>query len=199
MAGYNRLNGTYCSEDPWLLTQVLRDEWGFEGLVVSDWFGSHSAAESLRAGLDLEMPGPPQQRGPRLLEEVAARRRQRRRPRQGRGSRPCVGRVDWRCGQRKRARSRSTMPVTRDVIRQAAIQGMVLLKNEDGLLPLAAEARRIALIGPYARHGRVQGGGSARVRPEHGRGPLEALQARQLDVTVRAGRIDRQVPADRAR
>ena len=70
MAGYNRLNGTYCSEDPWLLTQVLRDEWGFDGLVVSDWFGSHSAGESLRAGLDLEMPGPPRQRGPRLLEDV---------------------------------------------------------------------------------------------------------------------------------
>ena len=64
---------------------------------------------------------------------------------------------------------------------------MVLLKNEDGLLPLTAEARRIALIGPYARHGRVQGGGSARVRPEHGRGPLEALQARQLDVTFEPG------------
>ncbi len=186
MAGYNRLNGTYCSEDPWLLTQVLRDEWGFEGLVVSDWFGSHSASESLRAGLDLEMPGPPQQRGPRLLEEA---------------QRGDVGDVDlgsavarvlalaqW-TGAADAESSEVTVDddVTRDVIRQAAIQGMVLLKNEDGLLPLTADARRIALIGPYARHGRVQGGGSARVRPEHGRGPLEALQARQLDVTFEPG------------
>ena len=67
MTGYNRLNGTYCSEHPWLLTDVLRGEWGFDGVVVSDWFGTHSAVESLRAGLDLEMPGPPRERGPALL------------------------------------------------------------------------------------------------------------------------------------
>jgi beta-glucosidase len=66
MAAYNRLNGTYCSEHPWLLTELLRGEWGFDGLVMSDWYGTHSAAASLQAGLDLEMPGPPRERGPRL-------------------------------------------------------------------------------------------------------------------------------------
>ena len=72
MSGYNRLNGTYCSEHRWLLTEVLRDEWGFDGVVISDWFGTHSAGPSLLAGLDLEMPGPPRQRGPHLHAALAA-------------------------------------------------------------------------------------------------------------------------------
>ena len=58
MSSYNRLNGTYTSEHNWLLTTVLRDEWGYDGIVMSDWFGSHSTAPTLNAGLDLEMPGP---------------------------------------------------------------------------------------------------------------------------------------------
>ena len=186
MAGYNRLNGTYCSEHPWLLTQVLRDEWVFDGLVVSDWFGSHSAAESLRAGLDLEMPGPTRQRGPRLLEAV--QHGQVSDVDLGRAVARVLALAEW-TGAAEAGTNEVTVddPATRDVIRQAAIQGMVLLKNDDGLLPLAAEARRIALIGPYARHGRVQGGGSARVRPEHGRGPLEAFQAHELEVHFEPG------------
>ncbi len=66
MSGYNRLNGTFCGEHHWLLTELLRDEWGFDGVVVSDWFGTHSAAASLLAGLDVEMPGPPRERGEHL-------------------------------------------------------------------------------------------------------------------------------------
>ena len=74
MTAYNRLNGTFCGEHPWLISDVLRGEWGFDGVVISDWFGTHSAVASLRAGLDLEMPGPPRERGAHLL----ARRRRRR-------------------------------------------------------------------------------------------------------------------------
>ena len=70
MTAYNRLNGTFCSEHPWLITDVLRGEWGFDGVVISDWFGTHSAVESVRAGLDLEMPGPPRERGAALLAAV---------------------------------------------------------------------------------------------------------------------------------
>ena len=70
MTGYNRLNGTFCSEHRWLITELLRGEWGFDGVVVSDWFGTHSAVESLRAGLDVEMPGPPRERGPALLAAI---------------------------------------------------------------------------------------------------------------------------------
>src|SRR3954471_13033650 len=72
MSSYNRLNGTYAGEHPWLLTTVLRDEWGFDGIVVSDWLGTHSTGEALAAGLDVEMPGPPAHRGGTLVDAVRA-------------------------------------------------------------------------------------------------------------------------------
>ncbi len=72
MSAYNRLNGTFCSEHEWLLSDVLRGDWGFDGVVVSDWHGCHSGAPSLRAGLDVEMPGPPLHRGAGLAAEIAA-------------------------------------------------------------------------------------------------------------------------------
>ena len=70
MSSYNRINGVYASEHRELLRGVLRDEWGFDGAVISDWFGTHTAAESLEASLDLEMPGPPRERGEKLLAAV---------------------------------------------------------------------------------------------------------------------------------
>ncbi|HMO59381.1 MAG TPA: glycoside hydrolase family 3 N-terminal domain-containing protein, partial [Roseiflexaceae bacterium] len=71
MSAYNKLDGTYASENPRFLHRILRDEWGFDGLVMSDWFGSHSGAESVRAGLDLEMPGPARARADLLAEAEA--------------------------------------------------------------------------------------------------------------------------------
>ena len=70
MAAYNRLNGKYVAEHPWLLTTVLRDEWAWDGVVVSDWYATQSTAEALKAGLDLEMPGPSQLRGDKLLKAL---------------------------------------------------------------------------------------------------------------------------------
>src|SRR4051812_11383201 len=70
MSSYNRLNGTYAGEHPWLLTTVLRDEWDWDGVVVSDWGGTHSTEEALSAGLDVEMPGPAAHRGEKLLDAV---------------------------------------------------------------------------------------------------------------------------------
>ena len=96
MTGYNRLNGTYCGEHPWLLTEVLRGEWGFDGVVISDWFGTHSAAASLLAGLDLEMPGPPRERGEHLLDAVDAGEVDRARPRPRRRPAARARRVDRR-------------------------------------------------------------------------------------------------------
>ena len=186
MTGYNKLNGTFCSEHEWLLADLLRGEWGFDGAVVSDWFGTHSAAASLLAGLDIEMPGPPRERGARLLAAVEA----------GEVSEDdldvAVARL-LALGAWTGAGTAGTAEVTADdaetraVIRRGATRAMVLLKNDAGLLPLGPTPRRVALIGPYARYGRPQGGGSARVRPDHGRGPLEALEARGLDVTFEPG------------
>jgi beta-glucosidase len=67
---YNRVNGIYCAYDPRLLTEILRNEWGFKGLVMSDWVGTYSTVEAINAGLDLEMPGPTKSRGQLLLDVV---------------------------------------------------------------------------------------------------------------------------------
>ena len=141
MTGYNKLNGTFCSEHPWLLADVLRGEWGFDGAVVSDWFGCHSAAASLLAGLDLEMPGPPRERGKYLLDAVAA----------GEVSEDDVDRAVGRllalgawtgAGSTGTAEVTADDPETRAVIRRAATRAIVLLKNEPALLPLSPETRR---------------------------------------------------------
>ena len=71
MVAYNKLNGSYCSANHWLLTKVLRNEWGFKGLIVSDWGATHEGAGAVKAGLDLEMPGPGDFLGPRLADAVA--------------------------------------------------------------------------------------------------------------------------------
>ena len=72
MTAYNRLYGTYCSESELLITEILRGEWGFDGLVMSDWYGTHSTVPAASAGLDLEMPGPPQWFGPKLAAAIGA-------------------------------------------------------------------------------------------------------------------------------
>ncbi|MFV0309993.1 MAG: beta-glucosidase H [Desertimonas sp.] len=205
MSAYNRLNGTYCSEHEWLLTDVLRGEWGFDGAVISDWFGMHSTVAALSAGCDVEMPGPPRQRGDRLLAAVAS------------------GDVDVtmldRAVERVLALARWTGAGTHgdvevtaddaetvDVMRRAATRAMVLLKNDDAMLPIAspvapatgaaAPPPRLALIGPYARFGRPQGGGSARVTPTRAVGPLDALRQRGFEVELEpGGSIARYLPS----
>ena len=185
MSAYNRLNGTYCSEHEWLLTTVLRDEWGFDGLVVSDWYGTHSAGTSLRAGLDVEMPGPPNHRGDKLLTAIEAGEADEADV--DRAAARVLSLADW-TGAASAAGGEVTDvdDSTRDVIRRAAIAGTVLLRNEGAALPLAAPAK-VALIGPYATTGRPQGGGSAGVTPESRPGPLAALRARGFEVAHAPG------------
>ena len=176
MSSYNRINGVHASEHHELLRGVLRDDWGFDGVVISDWFGTHSAANSLEAGLDLEMPGPPRERGEALRRELGEGRTTE--ARLDESVRRLLRMFDW-AGVFDGADGETTddSPETRDVIRRAAIAGMVLLKNDRGLLPLAADAQ-VALLGPNSDRGQIQGGGSAQVRPERKVMPLGALQAR---------------------
>jgi beta-glucosidase len=194
MSGYNRLNGTYCSEHHWLLTDVLRNEWDFDGVVISDWFGTHSAGPSLLAGLDLEMPGPARLRGPRLRAALDAGTV--READLDRSAGRLLALAAWTGAAAGRAEEvTADDPATHDVIRRAAARAMVLLRNEGEILPLAATVRRVALIGPNARYGRVQGGGSARVRPVLRPGPLDALTNRGFDVAFApGGAIDKFLP-----
>ena len=144
MASYNRVHGTYASESHRLLDGILRQAWGFDGLVVSDWFATHSTAPALRAGLDLEMPGPSRFRGERLLEAVRAGEAEA--DDVARAADRVVGLLRW-CGlpgtepsTDERARED---PATAALLRRAAAAGTVLLKNDPArpLLPLDPAAR----------------------------------------------------------
>ena len=192
MSSYNRVNGVYASEHVELLRGVLRDEWGFDGAVISDWFGTHTAAQSLEASLDLEMPGPPRERGDKLL--AAVRSGETTEARVDEAVRRLLQLFNWSgVGEVGANESTADSAATRDVIRRAAIAGTVLLKN-DGVLPLSVDAK-VALLGPNADRGQVQGGGSARVRTTKPSMPLAALQHRGIAVVHEAGcRIDKRLP-----
>lgn len=155
MSSYNRINGVYASEHRELLRDLLRDEWGFDGVVISDWFGTHTAAGSLEASLDLEMPGPPRERGEKLLAAVLAG--ETTEARVDEAVRRLLHLFNWSgVGEVATDEFTDDSDATRDVIKRAAIAGTVLLKNDGDLLPLSA-GTGVALLGPNADRGQVQG------------------------------------------
>jgi beta-glucosidase len=178
MTSYNRLNGTFTSEHRWLLAEVLRGDWGFDGLVMSDWFGSHATAETVNAGLDLEMPGPTRDRGARLVAAVEAGAVA---PETIRARARAVLRLIERVGgfadpvmPAERADDR---PAHRALIRRLGAEAMVLLKN-DGILPLdPATVGAVAVLGPNGGTGRIMGGGSARLDPHYAVSPADGIRA----------------------
>lgn len=177
MAAYNKINGTYASENKWLLKDVLEQDWGFDGMVISDWGAVHSIVPAAAAGTDLEMPGP----GiyfPHLAEAVRnwqiaqsdiddnARR---------------VLRLIARAGlldDKPLPKGEINTPRHRQVAQAVAEEAVTLLKNDGHLLPLDTTAlKSIAIIGPNADKPVLQGGGSAHVVPSRETTPLEAVKA----------------------
>ena len=200
MTSYNRLNGSYCTEDVELLEGILRGEWGFEGFVITDWHGRGSTAGAAAAGLDLEMPGPYRIFGHALADAIRSGEvPEAQLDASVRRLLTVFDRVGALDATPKPPPSVDT-PGSRDLARRLATESMVLLKNESALLPLRADQLgSIALVGPNAQKARIMGGGSAEVRPHYRRTPLEALQARLGDtVTIvheQGSDIDRTVPA----
>lgn len=184
MSAYNKVNGLHAADHGWLLTNVLRDEWGFDGLVMSDWFGSHSTVEGVVAGLDLEMPGPTRHRGDKLVAAVRDGRvdesEVRRCARNLLALMDRVGALDAEPGPE----TTNDHPDDRGLIRHASGRGMVLLRNsasESGRRPLPlvpSQGLRVAVIGPNAESCRALGGGSALVTPTRLSHPLAALRER---------------------
>lgn len=160
MSSYNRINGVYAAENRWLLTDVLRNEWGFDGYVMSDWGGTADRVAGLRAGLDLEMPASGGENDKRIVEAV-----------QSGALEPGV--LDEAVRRILRVHARFLESAAPDTVwdkeaqhrlaRRIAADCMVLLKNEGGLLPLSRR-ERIAFIGEFAEKPRFQGGGSSHIR-----------------------------------
>jgi beta-glucosidase len=175
MCSYNKLHGTYMSAHP-LLEDLLRGEWGFTGVVVSDWGAVKDTIASARSGLDVEMPGPSRFRGNKLVAAVRA------------GDVPeeaiddkvlRILRLARRTGalgdSRPDRRPRRSRPAVAELLRRTAAESFVLLKNEGQLLPIETDSK-IALLGRVAALPPLQGGGSANVGPFAAPSPLDALR-----------------------
>ncbi len=171
MCAYNRVNGTFCSENKWLLTDVLRKEWGFEGVVMTDWGAAHDRVAGLKAGLDLEMPGDTAICRRRILDGIQD------------GSLPtedlnkaCCNILNW---VDRYAKPADPAPVDWDahhaLAGKIAADCAVLLKN-DGVLPLKG-SEKLHIAGELFENMRYQGAGSSMIRPMKVTTPKDAFDA----------------------
>lgn len=161
MCAYNKVNGSYCSENKYLLTDILKEEWGHEGFVVSDWGAVNVRADGLAAGLELEMPSSGGVGDKKIVEAVKC------------GKLPesvldqAVERllkVIFKAVDNKKENACYDKEAHHRLAREVASECAVLLKNEDNILPLTKEST-IAVIGAFAKHPRYQGSGSSHVNP----------------------------------
>ncbi|MDO4436538.1 MAG: glycoside hydrolase family 3 C-terminal domain-containing protein [Coriobacteriaceae bacterium] len=169
MTAYNRLNGTYCSESEWLLRDVLRGEWGFDGAVISDWGAMSSSVASVRSGLDLCMPGPRADHAA-AIEAALAEGELAQEDVDGRIG--ALAKLEQLVAPARRATTPDSPGQSEELYkrhaqlaREAAAQSAVLLKN-NGVLPLQPDAS-VAVIGAFARAPRYQGSGSSRINPAY--------------------------------
>jgi beta-glucosidase len=176
MSAYNKINGKWAGENEWLLSDILKGEWEFDGIVISDWFAFGSTIGSANGGLDLEMPGPPRLFGDLLISAVQ-------------GGHIPESAIDdkirriLRIVHRVKPDSDENKPIksthikgSAGLLRKAAEEAIILLKNDGKMLPLnAGSIQSIAVIGPNAGVPRIAGGGSSRVIPHYAVTPLEGL------------------------
>lgn len=175
MCSYNKINGVFSSQNRWLLTDVLRGEWGFKGIVMSDWGAVSDRVAALNAGLNLEMPPS------NTDDQIVAAAKDGRIP-AAQLDEMAQGMVDLVAKARpamSRDGYRYDVDAHNEVARQAAVESMVLLKNEDDILPVAKNAK-IAVIGEFARTPRYQGAGSSLINPTKLTSFLDALGERGI-------------------
>ena len=191
MCSYNKLNGTYASENHRLLTEILREDWGYDGMVVSDWGAVNDRVKGVAAGMDLEMPGPGKENATKITEAVLSGTLSEE------DLNKAVERVLKVVAQYIENRQPNTaFQYERDheMARQMAAESMVLLKNEAGILPLSKE-KKVAFLGEFAKHPRFQGGGSSHVTCYKITGAVEA--AKDLNIVYAPGySIESQEPQE---
>jgi len=181
MSSYNRINGTFASENDYTLLDILKGEWGFDGIVISDWYGTYTPNVPT-SGLDLEMPGPARWMGRHALQAVQS----------GQVSEEHINdkvRRLLRTLEKAGAFEHSDLqpeqaidqPEHRQLARQAAAEAIVLLKNNH-ILPLdASQVKSIAVIGENAMWASIMGGGSVRVTPHYVVSPLQGIRGKAGD------------------
>ncbi len=181
MAAYNKVNGAYCCDDPYLLTRILREQWGFEGLVMSDWGATNDRVAGVLAGMDLEMPGSGGAFDDAVAHAVADGRLKPA------DVAACADRVLALVAEHgsKEGAPEADLDAHDRLARRAAAQSTVLLVN-DGLLPLAAD-QKVALIGGFAGQPRFQGSGSSQVNPVRVTTALAAFAQRGITVDYASG------------
>lgn len=178
MSAYNKLNNIYCSSHKELLIDILKNEWGFDGYVVSDWGAALETVENANGGLDLEMPGPGNVWGDHLFKKVN----------EGEVEESLINDKVRRIlniaefskrfeNPSLRLEEESNKESHRKLLRKAATDGMVLLKNNN-LLPLKQNINKLAIIGPNAKEAQIIGGGSASLKPYYQIHPLKAFEER---------------------
>ncbi len=186
MCAYNKIDGTYSSENKELLTETLRKSWGFDGFVMSDWGATNDRVLGIKAGLDLEMPSSDGtydkiiidavKSGHLLQEELDT----------------VVQRILEAAIKAERQRHMKALPYTvefaHDKAREFAAKSMVLLKNENNILPLNHK-KRLAILGEFAKNPRYQGGGSANVHPTMIPSFLDELEKEDLEFVFSEGYI----------
>jgi beta-glucosidase len=186
MCSYNRLNGEYASQNSHLLTEVLRNEWDYQGLVISDWGANHTITESIQGGLDLEMPGPAKYYGNFLYEAVLNWQIDEKKINEA------VRRVlnlIYRSEKFKLGHQPLVEAVNTEahhlLAKEVAEEAITLLKNDNHILPLNIEKiKKIGIIGPSATDIQVGGGGSSYVEPQYRSQPLAAI------TNVVAGKVE---------
>ena len=171
MCAYPKLNGVHCSDNKALLTDILRTEWGFSGLVVTDWGAMNDRIEGFRAGCDLNMPGGSDYMEKEVLQAV----------KDGTLPERCIDdsarrvlKLVFRAAQTLKEKTDCDYEAHHALAKRAAVEGAVLLKNEGGILPLKKDAK-IAVIGAMAKSIRYQGSGSSHINPTKLSQPLDFL------------------------
>ncbi|CEI70473.1 Beta-glucosidase [Fusarium venenatum] len=206
MTAYNSVNGSFCSESKKLLS-ILRDEWHYKGVVISDWFGTYSTVEAFSAGLDLEMPGPA-----KFREQDAVMGCLKRGEIEKNQIRDSVTRVMDLLQKTGRIGEPGYPPVaraeepeyldsaeSRTLLRQAAESSMVLLKNERNTLPLVNRGTKVAVFGHHATEPSLFGGGSASIKVPYSSTPWDAVQETYPNASRGPGvSIERLVPLPNA-
>ncbi|KAI0596160.1 beta-glucosidase [Biscogniauxia sp. FL1348] len=178
MTGYNGVNGTFCSQNTKLLEDLLRGEWGWDGMVMSDWYGTYSTTEATIAGLDLEMPGPPRFRGEALKFNVSSDKvwghiLDKRAREMLKFVKKCAA-----SGVKENApEGKADTPETAALLRKIGNEGIVLMKNENGVLPFKKDKKTV-VIGPNAKVATYHGGGSASLAAYYAVTPFDGISSK---------------------